>query len=331
MDRVAKQEDLARAAGVSVSTVSRALSNARGISAELRLQIQTLAQDLGYRPRGAEGIRQTARVYITGSVMSGGLVAFYSALMDGISESARLAGIDLEVRMVQKISDAARLKREAEESPMGGTMVVGFDPTPELREAFGPDHPLVLVNTFDPQMQYDCVAPNNFYGASWATRLLLEAGHRHLLHIRDQRRWTTHQREQGFLAAISTVPGATGEIIDVRDDGDAVLARAVAAKKAGKAKWTAAFGVHDNAAIRFIHALEDAGLSVPEDVSLIGFDDLPPAAMVTPRLATMRVDCAAMGRQAVQLLQRRLADPTAAIVQVETAVHPVAGGSIGKP
>jgi DNA-binding LacI/PurR family transcriptional regulator len=189
---------------------------------------------------------------------------------------------------------------------------------------------MVLVNTFDPQMRYDSVAPNNFYGAAWATRLLLAAGHRHLLHLRDQIRWTTHQRQQGFLAAIAEVPDAHGEILDIGDDGDRVLAEVARQRKAGKSRWTAVFSVHDNGAIRLIHALENVGLSVPGDVSIIGFDDLPPAAMMTPRLSTMGVDCAAIGRQAVALMQRRLDDPSAAVLQVECAVAPVAGGTIAQ-
>ena len=73
----ANQQDLARAAGVSVSTVSRALSNSPGISAEVRAQIFDLAETLGYRQRGTAKVRPQVRAYVTSHVMSGGLVAFY--------------------------------------------------------------------------------------------------------------------------------------------------------------------------------------------------------------------------------------------------------------
>jgi DNA-binding LacI/PurR family transcriptional regulator len=331
MPRTANQQDLARAAGVSVSTVSRALSNSRGISAGLRAQIVKLAQDLGYQGRGAQpSPGRFVRAYVTANVMSGGLVAFYGAVMDGIATAARDSGLELQVRLVQHQLDPARIRRESDDTPADGTLLVGIDLTPEIEGIFGPDRPMVLVNTFDPQMRYDSVAPNNFYGAAWATRLLLAAGHRHILHLRDQIRWTTHQRQQGFLSAIAEVPDAHGEILDIGDDGDRVLAGAAGLLKAGKSRWTAVFSVHDNGAIRLIHALENVGLTVPDDVSVIGFDDLPPAAMMTPRLSTMGVDCAAVGHQAVALMLRRLDDPDAAVLQVECAVAPVPGGTIAQ-
>jgi DNA-binding LacI/PurR family transcriptional regulator len=328
MRRLANQQDLARAAGVSVSTVSRALSDSRGISSELRAQIKKLAQELGYKARGVAPLEaRTVRAYVTTSVMSGSLVAFYSALVDGLQTEASLAGLTLEVRLVRQTLDEARLAGDAEEA-VAGSFLVGLDLTPSIVDFFGPDRPLVLVNTFDPKMRYDCVAPNNFYGAFWATEQLLDAGHRKLLHLREQLRWTTHQRELGFFAAIARVPGASGEIYDIRTDGDAALAEAARRKAAGEAEWTGVYAVHDNSAIRFIHALEEAGLRVPRDLSVVGFDDLPSASMLTPRLTTMRVDCGSLAREAIRLLLRRLAEPNALPLQAECAVVPVRGGSV---
>jgi DNA-binding LacI/PurR family transcriptional regulator len=291
MTRPANQSDVARAAGVSISTVSRALSNSRGISSELRAQIQGLARELGYQQRGSTAAEtRTARAYVTVNLMSGGLVAFYSALVDGLKAGAAAAGLNLEIKLVRQTLDPQRILRDAEDQPAAATLLVGIDVTPEIAAQFGSEAPLVLVNTFDPQMRFDCVAPNNFYGAAEATRQLLDAGHRQLMHIREQVRWTTAQRELGFMSAIAAVPGASGTVVDILGDGDAALAEAARLKASGKAQWTGVYAVHDNAAIRFIHALEEVGLRVPRDVSVIGFDDLPAASMMTPRLTTMRVN-----------------------------------------
>jgi DNA-binding LacI/PurR family transcriptional regulator len=331
MARAANQSDVARAAGVSVSTVSRALSNSRGISSQLRQQIQGLARELGYAARGpAAAENRVVRAYVTVNLMSGGLVAFYSALVDGLKATAASAGIDLEVKLVRQGLDPQRIVRDVAEDGTAASLLVGLDMTPEIAALFGPDHPVVLVNTFDPEMRFDCVAPNNFYGAVQATQQLLDAGHRHVLHIREQIRWTTLQREYGFMNAVNATTGATGEVLDILADGDAALARAAQLKASGKARWTGVYAVHDNAAIRFIHALEEVGLHVPRDVSVIGFDDLPAAAMMHPRLSTMRVDTASIGQQAIALLLRRLADPGAARLQVESGVEPVAGATISQ-
>lgn len=331
MARTANQSDVARAAGVSVSTVSRALSNSRGISSEMRVQIQGLARELGYQARGAvEPAERLVRAYVTVNAMSGGLVAFYSTLLDGLRASAAASGLELEVKLVRQGLDPQRISRDEEELPVAASLLVGLDLTPDVAAHFGPERPVVLVNTFDPEMRFDCVAPNNFYGAVQATQQLIAAGHRHLLHVREQIRWTTRQREYAFMNAVATAEGATGEIVDIREDGEAAMAAAAQAKASGKARWTGVFAVHDNAAIRFIHALEDAGLRVPRDVSVVGFDDLPAASMMSPRLSTVRVDTASIGQQAVTLLLRRLSDPEAVPLQVESGVLNVLGGSISQ-
>lgn len=331
MGRSANQRDLARAAGVSISTVSRALSNSRGISDELRAQIQTLARELGYESRGTAGAEhRTLRTYVTTNLMSGGLVAFYSGLLEAIKERAAAAGFALEIKMVRHLLDVDRLQRDDDEKQVDATLLVGVDVTPEISGYFGRTRPMVLVNTLDPEMRYDCVSPNNFYGAMQATNLLLEAGHRHLLHIRDHIRWTTLQRESGFQAAIAAVPTASGQSLDLGVGGEAALLDAAKLKAAGKANWTAVYAVHDIAAIRFIHALEEVGLKVPRDVSVIGFDDLPSAAIMAPRLSTMRVDTDDMGHQAIALLERRLAEPASSRLRVECSVEPVPGGTIAQ-
>lgn len=330
MPRAANQSEIARMAGVSISTVSRALSNSPGISDELRQHIQGLARELGYQGRGLFGLgTQVIRTYVTAAMVNGGLVGFYSRLVEAMKDAAASSGVQLEVRLVQNSLDPQRILRDDAHAPTAALLLVGIDLTPELRAHLAKSGPAILVNTFDPEQQFDCVAPNNFYGAAQATNQLLAAGHRHVVHLREQIRWTTMQREYGFLNAVAATPGALGEVIDIAD-GDAVLGALARDKASGKAPWTGVFVVHDNAAIRFIHALEDAGLRVPRDVSVIGFDDLPAAAVMSPRLTTMRVDTDAIGRQAVALLLRRIAEPEACRLQVECGVSPVAGETIRK-
>ncbi|KFL32191.1 hypothetical protein JP75_04285 [Devosia riboflavina] len=331
MARSANQVELARIAGVSVSTVSRALSNSRGISAELRMQILQLADQMGYRSRGStEPENRRIRMYVTTNAATGGLATFYNVLIEAMQTAAREAELNLEIRLSHdKALDLARLERDAGPDPVAATLVMGIDPPDEVLSQFGPSRPLILVNAFDPLMRFDCIAPNNYYGAHWATRRLLEAGHRSLLHVRDQHRWTTTQRERGFLAAVDDVEGAKGRIVDIRL-GDDALHTAIAERQAGTADWTGIFCVHDMAAVRVVHALEAAHFRIPQDVSVVGFDDLPAASLMTPKLSTMQVDCAAMGQEAIALVLRRLGQPNARPVQVESAVTSTEGGTIAK-
>ena len=230
MARAANQSEIARAAGVSISTVSRALSNSPGISDELRGQIQGLAKELGYRGRGSLALTtRVVRTYVTVHLVNGGLVAFYSRLVESMKAGAHAAGLELELRLVQQSLDPQRILRDEAHEPTAATLLVGVDLTPELRAYFTAERPMVLVNTFDPEQRFDCVAPNNLYGARMATSQLLDAGHRQLLHLREQLRWTTLQRESGFREAVANVDGARGEVADIRG-GDEILIPQIVAK-----------------------------------------------------------------------------------------------------
>jgi DNA-binding LacI/PurR family transcriptional regulator len=332
--RNANQIAIARAAGVSVSTVSRALSDAPGISDERRSQIKRLAREAGYHGRTLE-VAATGKLltYVTATIATGGLAPFYDSIVKGLVESARAAGLALAVRLVdESVLDLKRLLRDTSVENPVATMLVGIDPSAEIANHFA-DHsmPLILINGYDPEMRYDCVAANNFFGGAQATRQLLDAGHRSLLYIEDHVRWTTIQRRRGFLAALDAAqPDARGAILAIAGNRAASLAEEMARRQRHEADWTAIFAVNDMTAIRVIGALEAHGFRVPADVSVIGFDDLPYASMMNPALSTMAVDCALLGRQAIALLLRRLAEPDAGPLQVECGVSVRVGATIAQ-
>ena len=196
----ANQLEIAKAAGVSVSTVSRALSDARGISDERRMQIRKIAEDAGYygRARSAAEPTKHLRAYVTGSLATGGLAPFYEAVIGGLRDNARDSGFSLSIRMVDETSlGPERMARDQEQEEANATIFIGIDLTDGLASYFlGGSQRAILVNGYDPDMRFDCVAPNNFYGARMAGRALLRAGHRKLLYIHDHTRWTTTQRRR---------------------------------------------------------------------------------------------------------------------------------------
>jgi DNA-binding LacI/PurR family transcriptional regulator len=330
----ANQIAIAKAAGVSVSTVSRALSDARGISDERRMQIRKLAQDAGYLGRGRQPAAQMRhlRAYVTGSLATGGLAPFYEAVIAGLKSSARDGGFTLSIRMVDETSlGPERMLRDQENEEANMTIFVGIDLSENLASHFldGTRH-AVLVNGYDPAMRFDCVAPNNFFGAELAGRTLLNAGHRNLLYIHDHTRWTTTQRRRGFYSALEACPDAVSTAISVAGGTDAELLAEVEKRARGEAGWTSVFCANDMGAFRLMNALGAAGIPVPEKISVIGFDDLPYAALMHPRLTTMRVDCAEMARQAIGLVQRRLADPSATPLQIECGVDLQRGETVAQ-
>jgi DNA-binding LacI/PurR family transcriptional regulator len=331
--RHANQTAIARAAGVSVSTVSRALSNAPGISDERRTQIRRLAHEAGYLGRGpAVTATRTLLTYVTASIATGGLAPFYDAIVTALVATAREAGLALGVRLVDEASlDVRRLERDAATETPIATMFVGIDPSPAIATRYlAGAIPLVLVNGYDPEMRFDCVAPNNFFGGALAARHLLEAGHRSLLYVEDHIRWTTIQRRRGFVAALEQWPDARQSVLGIAASPEATLTAEIERRRRGLSDWTAMFCVNDMSAIRAIGALEAAGFHVPADISVLGFDDLPYASMMNPPLSTMTVDTGMIGRQAIALLLRRLAEPDTHAVQIECGVRRKLGGTVAQ-
>ena len=179
-------------------------------------------------------------------------------------------------------------------------------------------------------MQFDGVSPANFFGAYEATSRLTKAGHRRILHLSGSHRHTIRERVRGFEAAIAAVPGAEGRFVSMTLQGSASReahehTAAILAENAG---FTAAFCMNDFIAVGVLEAVTEAGLRVPEDFAIVGFDDLPCALMTNPQLSTMRVDRAALGREAVSLMLSRFRDRTAPARHICQAVVPVPGGTV---
>jgi len=231
-----------------------------------------------------------------------------------------------EARMTPELLEA-----HMREAAADGIFLVGIDPSEALRGWLETrETPVVLVNGTDPHLRFDGVSPSNFFGAYMATQRLIAAGHRRILHITGSHRNTIRERVRGFETAVASVEGGEGRLLQLTFHGSATReAHEVTADFLAKEPgFTAAFCMNDFIAVGTLDAATEAGRRVPEDFAIVGFDDLPCAAMTNPRLATMRVDREAIGREAVNLMMARFADRTAPARQVCHGVVPIPGGSL---
>lgn len=324
------QNDLAKALGVSVSTISRALSDAPGISEDLRDRVRRLARDMGYEARGARGAASRhVHAYVTLDRTTDGLTGFYDGIVKWMIAEARATSMTIEVRLAADHSeDIKRIADDVAKQRVEAVFLVGIDPPAELaRLLVERKVPTVLVNGADPEMRFDCVTPSNFYGAQMAAQLLMQQGHRSLLYVSGHLRWTTLQRLRGFQTAVADQSGAQLSVVRLSAPTRDQVERVVDALREGPTP-TAIFCINDLYAVSLMQALHARGYDVPGDVSVMGFDDLPFAEHVTPRLSTFRVARQDIGRQSVQLMARRLADPEAVRLQVEVCVVPVKGQTV---
>lgn len=330
-----RQTDIARHAGVSVSTVSRVLANEPGISDGMREQILRIAAEIGYQSRPVPLTQgQEAVALVPVDQATGGLSVFYEGIFDGLRGAAARAGANLTVRLVRSDSlTASELQRTLASAQAEGLFLVGIDPPEDVCGWLDESRtPVVWVNGNDPELRFDCVSPANFFGARLAAQRLLAAGHRKLLHFTHYDRHTIRERVRGFEATVASVEGAVGRVVRLPSPTTSTAAReAMEAALAQDDGFTAAFCMNDMIAVGVMEALAAKGLSVPDDFSILGFDDLPCASMTVPRLTTMKVDREALGREAYRLLQLRIAEPDAHPRKVELAVRLIEGGSVDAP
>ena len=334
LSRRPRQTDIARFAGVSVSTVSRVLANEPGISTSVRDQVIRIASELGYNVRpvpAAQPQAQRSIALIPVDQATEGLGVFYEGILNGLRGAASRLGGTLMPRLVRSASlTAADVEQTLLETDATDVFLVGIDPPEDLclwlAEA---KIPTVWVNGNDPGLRFDCVSPANFYGAQLATQHLIDAGHRRILHFTMSHRHTIRERVRGFEAAAAS-HGATTRVVRLPSTSRSSEAayEAMEAILAENQGFTAAFCMNDMMAVGVMEALANRRLAIPQDFALMGFDDLPCAAMTMPRLTTMRVDREAIGQEAYHLMQRRRADPGADPRKVELAVRLVEGATV---
>jgi DNA-binding LacI/PurR family transcriptional regulator len=319
------QTDIADRLGISVSTVSRALAGEAGISTMVRQDVRDLARTLGYRGKrmsNPAASRKALAFVPLGSAISG-LSGFYFGIVEGMRIAAAQLGIALDVQLIDEHAlSIDAIKQTVAAGAATGLLLAGIDASDELVAwCRAEDLPVVLVNGSDPRMRLSSVSPANFYGAYAATRRLLDAGHRRILHFTQELRPTIAQRRRGFEAA-ATAAGVDPLILSNLDLSAAELAARLVK---GAYDVTGLFIWNDIIAVQVLETLNRSGLT--GRYSIIGFDDLPIASLATPRLSTMHVDREAIGEAAVRLLRQQI-EGDRSIHQLELGVTAVEGGTI---
>lgn len=322
------QAAIAERLGVSISAVSRALANEAGVSESLRSEVHRLAASLGYRNKhsspASSGQRAVALVPLDSA--TSGMSGFYVGIVDGMRAAAVDAGLTLDVRLVRDAQlDLPEIQAHARQSGARCILLAGIDAWDELLDWCQREGLIaVLVNGTDPLMRVSSVAPANTYGAQMATRRLLEAGHRRILHYTHPWRPTILDRRKGFESAMAEFADAEPWVLSTAEFPARDLLSAILAQGRGT---TAVFCWNDLAAVSLLESVKAAGAGIPEGFSIMGFDNLPLASMTTPRLSTINVDREAIGRAAIRLTIEHLQGETA-VKQVEIGVTNIAGETV---
>lgn len=322
-----KMEDIARLAGVSKSAVSLALSGKPGIGAETRERIIAIAKEHGYLPKNRNALRaQPSRTITFLAFANSGIVheqyyqqPFFRELIHYIEERSRNKGYSLVFATVDIRSFEQDIRALAEEKRDDGIILLGtnLDKNQIGDIADLLSSPLVVLDTSFETLPVHFVQINNIMGAYQAGTHLVSLGHRHIGYIASNIRMRNFDdRRQGFHAALRDGGLEVDEASifqvapTILSSQEALKSQLTAYLAAGRTLPTAFFCECDYIAISAIKTLGELGFRIPEDVSVVGFDNISESVIVSPELTTVHVDKERMAHMAVDLLIQSIeADP----------------------
>lgn len=322
MRRKVTIEDIAHKANASITTVSMVLRDKPGIGAETRQRVLAVARELGYQRRtpADNTIIHTVAMILrsrTGSHHEQwpSVNPFYSEVITGIETTARAQRMNLlyATLPVDQANRPYEIPKHLLDQPLAGVLLIGsFSAETVAAIADVRSTPTVLVDAPAQPSMHDAVVSNNESGAYDAVRYLIDHGHRHIALVGTDLDADPNfsQRRNGYLRALHD-HGLSPTLITTDRTGMHAVREATTSVLRDQPEITALFGANDASAIEGIRGAEQAQRHVPADLSVIGFDDIALAGQIAPKLTTMAVDRITMGRQAVQMLQHRLAWPGA--------------------
>lgn len=328
-------KDVAARAGVSIATVSRAFADPSVVSADLRERVADAARALKYRPsRIARNLRAGTSQTI-GVVIPDLQNPFFTGVVRGLENVLLAAGYSL--LLANSDEDPTRERHMLDTLRAEGVAGLIFVPInagkSSYRHLLESQLPIVAVDRLPVDLRVDLVTVDNAAAACVAVQHLLERGHRRVgLLGGPSKHSTAVQRERGYLTALQLagVPVRSELIIrgDFREqggyDGMNVLLAAAQAP-------TAVFAANNLMTLGALRALHESGRDIPEDVALIGFDDMPWATSLNPPLTAVAQPDTEIGRTAAELLLGRIADPSRPVRHVVLEASLVVRASCGPP
>ena len=327
--------EVAELAGVSIATVSRVLNGRGDVSDETRDLVSRVVRENGYTAnRNARGL-SAGRTGLVGVLVPLVYPAYFSAIMAGAAEA--LSERDLQIVLSptghqhdREVSVLDRLHGVTD----GALIILPEESSEELERLLDGGYRFVVL---DPLMPLDeripSVSAAHTSGADQAMRHLLDLGHRRIAQITGPRGWlATEDRRRGYRAALAAAGILADPELEVEAEPEIEDGRTAAGHLLDLPEPpTAIFAFNDNIAIGTLQAARARGLCVPEELSVVGFDDVEHATIVTPALTTVRQPLAEMGRTGVSLLNRLLEKQRFETLHVELATRLVVRDSTAPP
>jgi DNA-binding LacI/PurR family transcriptional regulator len=309
---------VAQEAGVSTQTVSRVINNRPDVAADTRERVQQVIARLGYQPNAIARSLVSRRTRTLGLITADFSDYFFTQVIAGAEVEARKHGYFFMLGSTERnIQDEPEYIRLLTEHHVEGILFARPSTEPSnrhLSDLVQQGVPVVTTAYYLPGQPLTVVDVDNLNGARQAAGCLVEGGHRQIAMITGVAGWkSVTDRSAGFQQTLQAANIATDPALQVEGDWSYESGyHAMHALLARQRPFTAVFAQNDRMAIGAIRALREMGRRVPDDVSVVGYDDIPVAAYCEPPLTTVRQPMREVGETATRLLIEAIAKPNGA-------------------
>ncbi len=311
---MATMKDVARLAGVSTSTVSHVINNNRFVSDAVREKIEAAISELNYAPSALARSLKINQTHTIGMLLTASSNPFYSEVVRGVENSCYERGYSLVLCNTE--GDEERMNRSLEtllQKRVDGLLIMCTEshlPSEDILKRY-PSIPTVMMDWAPFEGDSDLIQDNSLLGGEQATAYLISRGYTRIACIAGpQDKTPARLRLEGYKQAMAAagLPILPGYIINSDFEfqgGFNAMNQLLSLNPAPQAVFTS----NDAMAVGVYHALYQAGLSVPQDMAVIGYDNIELARYMTPPLTTIHQPKDELGELAIDALIHRLADP----------------------
>ena len=298
-------KDVAREAGVSIATVSRVLNDSGPVNDDTRQRILETARRLRYIPHGAARSLITAKTHTLGVLLPDLYGEFFSEVIRGIDQAARRSGYSVLLSSSHSDRSEVESALQAMRGRVDGLIIMypGLD-AGVLRQNLSDRLPVVLLSSHIDNAPFHSLNIDNYHGALEAIKHLIGHGHHRIAIIKGaEENYDAEERLRGYRDSMKENGGAWAPELELCGD----FTEASGYKAARRIlemdpRPTALFASNDAMAIGALGAFREAGLEIPGDVAVVGFDDIPIAAYVNPPLTSVHVSITDLGAAATDHL-----------------------------
>lgn len=324
--------EVAAAAGVSAMTVSRALNNQPGVSRKMREAIVKLAADMGYETNRVAQKLSSGQSRVIGVLADHLDNLFISGLVTGVVRAAAAAGNEVLIYSLvdHQKRPPAKVLRLLQQFTDGVVALLPYEF--DFVEALTGKHfPVVTIESPNGHAKVPSVCADSYGGARMAMRHLAELGHKRIAFVSGAEQLdSARQRHRAYDDAVSVLGLARDPALVLPGDYTLEAGRRAAERLLKlKKRPTAIFAGNDLTAFGLMAALQERGLKIPDDMSIVGFDDLPTASQIHPALTTVKQPIEELGRAALNTLLALIAGLPAAASQVTLPTDLVVRQSTG--